>query len=130
MRINKILFAFNSINILDCELTVEELPPPGGAASVCVESHAVPIGAGAQVDHQSGNKAEDDGVDWRESQVSMQVEEADVEFAFVAVQLPEQKERHQQAAHQEESVNRNGGVANGLHTNTQCVLLIIKIEKL
>ena len=40
--------------------------PPRDAAAGRGHFDAVPIGAGAQVDHQRGSESQDDGVDWRQ----------------------------------------------------------------
>lgn len=71
------------------------MSPPGAATSVGIESDAVPIGTGTDIDHQSRNKAENDGINWRQPQISMKVEQSDVEFSFVAVQFAKQKERNE-----------------------------------
>lgn len=52
----------------------------------------------------------------------MDVEEDDVELAPIAVEFAEQQVRHQQTADDEESVDGNRAVANGLEPPSHHVL--------
>ena len=59
-------------------------------------------------------------------EVAMKVEESDVEFSFNSVEFFEQEVRDEQTAHQEESVDRYGGIGNALEPPGETILLDIK----
>ena len=56
----------------------------------------------------------------------MKVEESDVEFSFNSVEFFEQEVRDEQTAHQEESVDRYGGIGNALEPQGETIFLDIK----
>ena len=75
-------------------IDVEQMIPPVPSASFSHVKHQPPIRSVWDVDNQSCNEAQYDGVNGRQSEVAMDVEQGDVESSFIPVQLAKKKVGH------------------------------------
>ena len=68
--------------------------PPVPSTRLSHVKNQAPIRSIRNVDNQSGEEAQDDGVNGRQSEVPMDVEQGDVESSFIPVQLAKKKVGH------------------------------------
>ena len=78
---------YNERTCSDVVVDVEQMIPPVPSAGLFHVKDQTPIRSVGNVNNQSGEESQNDGVHWRQSKVSVDVEKWDIEPSFLTVQF-------------------------------------------